>query len=140
MSLCRCYVVPAPTPPPPPPPPPTPFPYRRLVKRIYIPLPDEEARHALISHLLNKQQQAQIAAKAASGGTATTTTSSNNNSSSSNGSGVEGVAGAIGSAAAPAETNLLSAREMSRLVKMTEGYSGSDLTAVRMLIQSHFAF
>ncbi|CAD7698777.1 unnamed protein product [Ostreobium quekettii] len=55
---------------------------RRLVKRIYIPLPDAEARAAIIRHLFAGQSHS------------------------------------------------LSRREVDRVVRMTEGYSGSDLTAL----------
>jgi hypothetical protein len=61
-------------------------PGRRLVRRIYIPLPDSATRKALIEHLLLKQ----------------------------------GAAGAV----------LLRPGNVERIVALTEGYSGSDLTAV----------
>jgi spastin len=59
---------------------------RRLPKRIYVPLPDNESRKALISHLLKKQ--------------------------------------------GPSASHLLQDRELSRIVQLTEGYSGSDLAAL----------
>ncbi|XP_031550240.1 spastin-like [Actinia tenebrosa] len=55
---------------------------RRLVKRVYVPLPDRETRKILLSKLLAKHQ------------------------------------------------NPLSSYELDRLAAMTEGYSGSDLTAL----------
>lgn len=58
---------------------------RRLVKRIYIPLPDGPARYALISHTLEKQ-------------------------------GPKGIR--------------LSKDQLTRIVELTEGYSGSDLAAL----------
>ena len=60
---------------------------RRLVKRIYVPLPDEEARSGLIKHLMRKQ-------------------------------------GSGGGALVEDEEKL------QRVVIMTAGYSGSDLSAV----------
>jgi len=55
---------------------------RRLVKRIYIPLPDAEARCAIIEHLFKDQ------------------------------------------------AHVLTRRDVDRLVAVTDGYSGSDLTAL----------
>lgn len=55
---------------------------RRLVKRIYIPLPDSTARRAIIEHLFHEQSHS------------------------------------------------LGWRDINRLVSLTDGYSGSDLTAL----------
>lgn len=60
--------------------------HRRLVRRIYIPLPDADSRRALIAHLLAKQ----------------------------------GASGA----------DMLQPRNLDKIVRLSEGYSGSDLTAV----------
>ena len=60
---------------------------RRLVKRIYVPLPDEVARAGLIQHLMRKQ-----------------------------GSGGGGIVEDV--------------EKLNAVVKMTAGYSGSDLSAV----------
>lgn len=65
------------------------FDNRRFTKRIYIPLPEPATRAALITHLMQKQQQ--------QGG------------------------------------KPVPARVIQRVVHMTEGYSGSDLTAVSIL-------
>jgi SpoVK/Ycf46/Vps4 family AAA+-type ATPase len=62
-------------------------PHRRLVKRIYVPLPDEVARAGLIQHLMRKQ-----------------------------GSGGGGIVEDV--------------EKLNAVVKMTAGYSGSDLSAV----------
>lgn len=62
------------------------FYYRRLVRRIYIPLPDPESRRSLVRLLLERQ--------------------------------------------GPSGTDMLGPAHMERIVRMTEGYSGSDLTAV----------
>lgn len=66
---------------------------RRLVRRIYIPLPDADSRRALIAHLLSKQ----------------------------------GASGA----------DMLQGRNLDKIVRLTEGYSGSDLTAVSAVISRH---
>eukprot|EP01038_Epipyxis_sp_PR26KG_P010654 gene10654-14308_t len=57
---------------------------RRLAKRIYVPLPDEDTRTALILHLLSKQT---------------------------------------------GKGNSIDSKKLNRIVTMTSGYSGSDLTA-----------
>jgi len=67
---------------------------RRMVKRVYVPLPDYEARTALIKNMLKKQNP-----------------SSNSLFSFNNG-------------------NNLSENDLRTIVMTTEGYSGSDLTAV----------
>ncbi len=61
---------------------------RRLAKRIYVPLPDADARRALIGHLMSKH--------------------------------------AVGGGAG----GKVSAAQLERIVGITEGYSGSDLSAV----------
>jgi hypothetical protein len=63
---------------------------RRLTKRIYVPLPDAEAREALIRHLMLKHQGKDAARM------------------------------------------LGDSKSMARIVFMTQGYSGSDLTAVHI--------
>ena len=68
---------------------------RRLVKRIYVPLPDEEARAGLIQHLMRKQ-----------------------------GSGGGGIVEDV--------------EKLNAVVKMTVGYSGSDLSAVRCTASVHY--
>jgi SpoVK/Ycf46/Vps4 family AAA+-type ATPase len=64
--------------------------FRRLVKRIYVPLPDAETRAALISHLMAKQ--------------------------------------------GPSGAPILQPETLTRVVQLTQGYSGSDLTAVRNIL------
>lgn len=104
---------------------------RRLVKRVYVPLPDAVARAALINHLLLKQQPGDTGSGSGSG-----------SSSSTQGNGpqadlisgfVAGVANVFSKlsplSAADMQT-LLAPKEMEEVVKRTEGYSGSDLTAV----------
>ena len=65
---------------------------RRLVKRIYVPLPDAEARQALITHMMSKHVKG--------GGTESVTAKKST---------------------------------LARIVHMTQGYSGSDLTAVSIV-------
>lgn len=69
---------------------------RRLVKRIFVPLPDAEARQALIMHMMQKHGKG--------GGT---------------------------------ESVTHDRQILARIVHMTQGYSGSDLTAVRMKTTSY---
>jgi SpoVK/Ycf46/Vps4 family AAA+-type ATPase len=57
-----------------------------MPKRIYVPLPDPEARRSLITHLIHKQ--------------------------------------------GPAAEGQFKKKDLDQLVKLTEGYSGSDLSAV----------
>ena len=91
---------------------------RRLVRRIYIPLPDADTRRALILHLLSKQQHGQQQYQQ------------------------QQQQASQGQGSAPAATApppqplppLLNAKSVDKIVKMTEGYSGSDLTAVRLLL------
>ena len=68
---------------------------RRMVKRVYVPLPEYEARLVLIKNMLKKQSPS----------------SSNSIVSFNNG-------------------NSLSEIDLRNIVMTTEGYSGSDLTAV----------
>ena len=63
---------------------------RRMVKRVYVPLPDEETRSSLIKNMLKKQVTALS------------------------------VDSSIG----------MSSADLSKIVKLTDGYSASDLTAV----------
>jgi spastin len=58
---------------------------RRLVKRVYIPLPDEDGRAAVLRHLLSKE---------------------------------------------PAAAANISEADITRIVRATDGYSASDLTAL----------
>jgi spastin len=79
---------------------------RRLVKRIYIPLPDAEGRAAILTHLLQGSSgSSRPGSRPPSGG----------GSSSSKPSGVQ---------------HALSRRDLDRIVASTEGYSASDLTAL----------
>jgi SpoVK/Ycf46/Vps4 family AAA+-type ATPase len=71
---------------------------RRLTKRIYVPLPDAEAREALIRHLMVKHQGKDAARM------------------------------------------LEDRKAMARIVLMTQGYSGSDLTAVHTYICIYLTF
>jgi SpoVK/Ycf46/Vps4 family AAA+-type ATPase len=75
---------------------------RRLAKRIYVPLPDPESRKALITHLLKKQEAASHPIQAVSSS----------------------------SASNKARPLPLNSRELDNLVSLTEGYSGSDLSAL----------
>uniref|UniRef100_A0A383W3F4 microtubule-severing ATPase n=1 Tax=Tetradesmus obliquus TaxID=3088 RepID=A0A383W3F4_TETOB len=81
---------------------------RRLVKRIYIPLPDADGRAAILTHLLqgSSSSSSRPGSRPASGG---------GSSSSSKPSGVQ---------------HALSRRDLDRIVASTEGYSASDLTAL----------
>eukprot|EP00879_Flechtneria_rotunda_P017121 GHRR01017930.1.p1 GENE.GHRR01017930.1~~GHRR01017930.1.p1 ORF type:complete len:372 (+),score=135.93 GHRR01017930.1:1335-2450(+) len=74
---------------------------RRLVKRIYIPLPDAEGRAAILHHLLEGSKS-----------------SSNKRRGNSNGGVTAGV------------RHSLSRRDTDRIVSSTQGYSASDLTAL----------
>jgi spastin len=80
---------------------------RRLVKRIYIPLPDADGRTAILTHLLQGS-------------------SSNSGSSSRPGSRPNSGGGSKPSGVRHA----LSRRDLERIVASTEGYSASDLTAL----------
>ena len=68
--------------------------HRRLVKRIYVPLPEGDTRLQLLTHMLQKQEQA---SREAGGG---------------------------------GKSNL-SQKSVANIVRKTEGYSASDMTAVR---------
>ena len=113
---------------------------RRLVKRVYVPLPDAAARRALIIHLLRKQER-----NSSSGVTNTNTNNTNNanngSSSSNGGSGDGGIVSLFTNALFSNnsggegnnnqdETSLLNSKQLSTIVQLTEGYSGSDLTAL----------
>ncbi|WIA41878.1 hypothetical protein OEZ86_009202 [Tetradesmus obliquus] len=82
---------------------------RRLVKRIYIPLPDADGRAAILTHLLqgSSGSSSRPGSRPASGG--------GGSSSSSKLSGVQ---------------HALSRRDLDRIVASVEGYSASDLTAL----------
>lgn len=80
---------------------------RRLVKRIYIPLPDADGRAAILTHLLQ--------GSSSSSRPGSRPASSGGGSSSSKPSGVQ---------------HALSRRDLDRIVASTEGYSASDLTAL----------
>lgn len=78
---------------------------RRLVKRIFIPLPDADGRAAILSHLLGP-----------AGGSS---------------SSVGGGASRRGSGSASGGVrHVLSQRDVARIVAATDGYSASDLTAL----------
>lgn len=128
---------------------------RRLVKRVYVPLPDEEARRSLLIMLLSKQaktQQKDSNGSSGVGGQSISTPSSNsgnnNNSSSSggcdNGGGgnsfsntVFGVFSNSSKSNNPTNTAanlrgclLENGQQVDHIVRLTAGYSASDLTAV----------
>ena len=140
----------------------TPIPciYRRLVKRIYVPLPDPLARRALIKHLILKHHAAHTSSSSGPSSTKAspdkiTTTSSTAITTTTNTSvtkkndkvmnkltslilGPDSRATtAVTSASSPslvvAEDGIcgFSGADLTRIVELTEGYSGSDLSAVR---------
>jgi spastin len=76
---------------------------RRLVKRIYIPLPDADGRTAILTHLLQ-------------GSSSSSRPGSRPNSG--------------GGSKPPGVRHALSRRDFERIVASTEGYSASDLTAL----------
>lgn len=90
---------------------------RRLVKRVYVPLPDETARKALIKHLLLKQILPKDKDDGAikPGGPGISTMGSLLDSISLSGS---------------HKHEVLTSKQLANIVKLTDGYSGSDLTAV----------
>ena len=145
-------------------PPSYPYPlYRRLVKRIYVPLPDPLARRALIKHLILKHHTAHHTSSSGSSGPSSTkaspdkttttstaiTTTSNATVTKKNdkvmnkltslilGADSSRSTTAVTSASSPslvaAEDGIcgFSGAELTRIVELTEGYSGSDLSAVR---------
>jgi spastin len=79
---------------------------RRLIKRIYIPLPDAEGRAAILNHLLQGSSSSRPGSRPASAG------------------------GGGSSSKAPGVQTTLSRRDLERIVASTEGYSASDLTAL----------
>jgi SpoVK/Ycf46/Vps4 family AAA+-type ATPase len=87
---------------------------RRLVKRVYVPLPDAVARAALINHLLLKQQPSTASCEPKDLITGFVT----------------GVSSHFSKIAAAPKQTLLGAKEMDNIVQRTDGYSGSDLTAL----------
>ena len=142
----------------------TPIPciYRRLVKRIYVPLPDPLARRALIKHLILKHHAAHHTSSSSSGpssnkvspdkttNASTATTTSNTTVTKKNdkvmnkltslilGPDSRDSTTAVTSASsspvpAVAEDGIcgFSGADLTRIVELTEGYSGSDLSAVR---------
>lgn len=77
---------------------------RRMVKRIYVPLPDKESRQYLIQHMLKKQQAAERPS---------------------------GISGMMSSFSSPASSmGGITPEQLTNIVNLTEGYSASDLTAV----------
>jgi spastin len=106
---------------------------RRLVKRIYVPLPDAAARQALIKHLIRKH----FASHSKSPATSASNLNNNN-------SGVlQNVGSLIFGDTRNPEKRVISPgngakevvpgfteSEIATIVELTENYSGSDLTAV----------
>lgn len=110
---------------------------RRLVKRVYVPLPDAVARAALINHLLLKQH--------ASSADSSTDVSSSGKSAAvgkaPNADPISGFVAGVTSVFSKQSTNSSTAKQqqrqtllddsaMAHIVELTDGYSGSDLTAV----------
>ena len=133
--------------------------YRRLVKRIYVPLPDPLARRALIKHLILKHHAAHSTSSSSSGPSSTkaspdkTTTTNSTAITTTNNTTVakkndkvmnkltslilgadsrSTTAATSGSSPSPAEDGIcgFSGADLTRIVELTEGYSGSDLSAV----------
>ena len=120
---------------------------RRLVKRVYVPLPDAIARKALIMHLLRKQENSVHknhknknkgveGVEDGSGGG-----SVNNNMDGANTSGTSGgivslftnVLFSNNTQEAEQEEDtsyVLTSKQLDHIVQLTEGYSGSDITAL----------
>ena len=111
---------------------------RRLVKRIYVPLPDTTARQVLIKHLIRKHY-------ASSSNQNKTSATGNSNSSSSNNvfqnvnslifGDTRNPAVSVPTVISPTRGAKecvpgLTEDEVMRIVELTENYSGSDLTAV----------
>lgn len=147
-----------------------------MVKRIYVPLPDEVTRKALVSHLIKKhnmqamksREQAEEKAKAAkiaadkpnttktgsgkgsasssrsnsitaqSGGTKDAKSSSATEGSSQSGNGetssiLKSLGNLMGAGGTQVDTLQMSDADLERITSITEGYSGSDLNAVRFI-------
>lgn len=93
---------------------------RRLSKRIYVPLPEKEARRQLIMHLLTKQQEAAQIAEANAEATPPVTAAS-----------ALSAVNPFSRTPAPKEGAVkLTVAQLERIVSITNGYSGSDLSAV----------
>jgi len=78
---------------------------RRMVKRIYVPLPDESSRRSLIKHMLKKQQAAEKPG------------------------GISGLISTL-SGGGGGGSGGISDAQLDNIIALTEGYSASDLTAV----------
>lgn len=133
---------------------------RRLVKRIYVPLPDREARKALVTHLIDKHNKTSRAASQAAAvvpsspsplarsssappAAAGTASDSASSAASGSGSGAESegflrqlqsmMTGGSSSSTRSAAPSI-SETDLQRIVTATEGYSGSDLNAVLLIL------
>jgi SpoVK/Ycf46/Vps4 family AAA+-type ATPase len=126
---------------------------RRLVKRIYVPLPDSDARRALLVHLIEKHHRLsnKPAPPLATG--ASDSSSSSNASRSPSSSFWNIVTGNPSSNSKPEklvkspsngrvvindnDTGEIGEPQLMRIIELTEGYSGSDLTAVRTVMMTY---
>ena len=122
---------------------------RRMVKRIYVPLPDNDARRALVSHLIDKHHKLSGKISPSSGGlvgcssteTAIVDTESSKLSTLSQ---LHNVLTGNPRSLVPSKPTKpdrllpvddndggeIGERQLNRIVEITEGYSGSDLNAV----------
>ena len=83
---------------------------RRMPKRIYVPLPDAEARRSLLAHLLSDHLRA-------AAGESDTASRFN-------------IGTLMSSASSSSRPQGLSESQLADIVRLTDGYSGSDLAAV----------